>query len=187
MKNIIKLWSHQSEQVRDLLLAEGRITVKRKYIKAKYDEQAEIFLKAYNFFVAMAEKVVSRPEGAEYPYWAAIDRETASSGTEGVFLRLEVSEGKAVFFSDLKWNRILNLEYLPDDHEDEKRFKTKLESMGLGPGSTADILLTPHYPLLKNEIEDSWHRNFEVARRPEEIETKDVKAALWELRSEWLV
>ncbi|MFW6378035.1 MAG: DUF3841 domain-containing protein [Bacillota bacterium] len=187
MKNMIKLWSHQNEKVREFLLEEERITVKRKFIKDKYGEQAEIFLKAYDFFVAMAEEVVKRPEDAEYPYWAAIDRETASAGTEGVFLRLEVPEGKAVFFSDNKWNRILNLEYLPADDEDENRFNKKLESMGLGPGTTSDILLTPHYPLLKKEIEESWQRNFEIARKPGEIDDENVKAALWELKSEWLV
>jgi len=187
MKNMIRLWSHQGEKVKELLLEKERITVKRKFIKEKYGEQAEIFLKAYDFFVAMAEEVISRPEDAEYPYWAAIDRETASSGTEGVFMRLEVPEGKAVFFSDNKWNRILNLEYLPDDGQDEKRFNKKLKSMGLGPGATSDILLTPHYPLLKSEIEESWRRNFVIARRPDEIEDKHVKAALWELKMEWLV
>lgn len=187
MSDLIELWSHQSKKVRDLLIDQERITVKRKYIKDKYGEQAEIFLKAYDFFVAMAEEVVARPEGAEYPFWAAIDRETASSGTEGVFLHLEVPAGKPVFFSARQWNRILNLEYLPGGGEDEKRFYKKLESMGLGPGSTADILLSPHYPLLKKEIEDSWRRNFVVARKPEEIEDEQVKAAMWELREEWLV
>ena len=185
MSDLFELWSHQSEQVRELLLAENRITVKRKYIKDKYGEQAEIFLKAYDFFVTAAEDVVARPEGAEYPYWAAIDRETASSGTEGVFLRLKVPEEKAVFFSDRQWNRILNLEYLPEDSNDDENFNKKLESMGID--STADVILTPHYPLLKREIEESWRENFVVSRRPEDIKDGHVKAALWELRSEWLV
>ena len=187
MSDKFELWSHQKPELKELILEEGRITVKRKYIKDKYGQQAEIFLTAYDFFVQRAKELISRPQDAEYPFWAAIDRETASSGTEGVFLRLEVPADQTVFFSASQWNQILNLEYLSEDQDDRKDFKRKLESMGLSPGETTDILLSPHYPLLKAKIKKSWQDNFKLARNPERIEDNHVKAALWELKRNWLI
>ena len=187
MSDKFELWSHQKPELKELILNEGRITVKRKYIKDKYGQQADIFLTAYDFFVQKFKDLVGPPQDAEYPFWAAIDRDTASSGTEGVFLHLEVPEGQAVFFSASQWNQILKLEYLPEVPEDRDRFNKKLESMGLNPADTSDIILNPHYPLLKAEIEKSWQKNFQLTRDPYEIEDNHVKAALWELKKDWLI
>ena len=187
MSDKIKLWSHQKPELKELILNEGRITVKRKYIKDKYGQQADIFLTAYDFFVQKFKDLVSRPQDAEYPFWAATNRETASTGTEGVFLCFKVPEGQAVFFSATQWNQILNLEYLPEDQDDRKDFKRKLESMGLSPGGTTDIILSPHYPLLKAKIKKSWQKNFQLTRDPDEINDDHVKAALWELKKDWLI
>ena len=187
MRDTYELWTHQKPELKDLILNQGRITVKRKYIKDKYGEQADIFLTAYNFFVQKFREYVSCPGGAEYPFWAATDREAASAGTEGVFLRLEVPADQTVFFSASQWNQILNLEYLADSPEDKKHFNKKLDSMGLNPEAKSEILITPHYPLLKAEIKKSWHDNFKLARNPERIEDNHVKAALWELKSNWLI
>ncbi len=43
MRDTYELWTHQKPELKDLILNEGRITVKRKYIKDKYGEQADIF------------------------------------------------------------------------------------------------------------------------------------------------
>jgi hypothetical protein len=178
----IELWTQQSKKVKDLLFKQQRLTVKKRYIEQKYGSEAKIFLKAYDFFVKEAKKIVAKPEAAEYPFWAAADPETAFSGGGGILIRLQVPKVKVVFFDKKKWNQILNLSYIADDQEDLNRHQKTLKKYGITDDS--EIILSPHYPVLKNKIKQSWKKLFES--KIDGFNSKKKGAALWELRSEWV-
>lgn len=182
MSTKIEVWTQQSKKVKDLLVEQQRLTVKRTYIEQKYGSEAKIFLKAYDFFVKEVKKKVERPKDAEYPFWAAADPQTALSGGEGFLIRLKVPQDKVVFFDKKKWNKILNLSYIADDQKDLKKHKKTLKKYGINDDS--EIILSPHYPVLKNKIKESWEKLFEGANDGFNSEKKG--AALWELRSEWV-
>lgn len=180
MKKEIDLWTQQSSIVKEKLLKEERTTVKKRYIKRKYKSEAEIFLTAYNFFVKEAKKIINKPEDAEYPIWAAPDRKNALSGGSGYLIKLKVPREKVILFDADKWNKILNLKYLPDNEKDLKDHKKMLDMYGID--SDSDIILSPHYPKLKEKIKNSWQKLFE-----DDISNiENIKAALWELRLEWV-
>lgn len=180
MKKEIELWTQQSETVKNKLFEQGRTTVKKRYIKNKYGLQAKIFLTAYDFFVNKAKDIIEKPADAEYPVWAACDRQTALSSSSGYLLKLLVPQDKVIIFDANKWNDILNLRYLPENEEEEKKHQEKLAKYGIN--SDIDIVLSPHYPKLNQEIKESWQRLFND--NLSDINKK--RAALWELRSNWV-
>jgi len=182
MSTKIELWTQQSKKVKDLLFNQQRLTVKKSYIEQKYGSEAKIFLKAYDFFVKEAKKIVEQPKDAEYPFWAAVDPQTALSGGEGVLIRLKVPQKKVIFFDKKKWNQILKLSYIADDQEDLKKHKKTLRKYGITDDS--EVVLSPHYPVLKNKIKESWGKLFEGSNNGFNSEKKG--AAIWELRAEWV-
>lgn len=182
MSTEIEIWTQQSRKVKDLLFEKQRLTVKKRFIKQKYGAEAEIFLKAYDFFVKEAEKIVEKPEDAEYPFWAAADPETALSGGGGVLLKLKVPKEKIIFFDKKKWNQILNLSYIADNQKDLNQHRDNLKKLGITDDS--EVMLSPHYPVLKNKIKQSWQKLFEA--KNDGFNSKRKGAALWELRSRWV-
>ncbi|MFN2339919.1 MAG: DUF3841 domain-containing protein [Halanaerobium sp.] len=182
MSTEIKIWTQQSKKVKDLLSTQQRLTVKKRYIKQKYGSEADIFLKAYDFFVREAKKIVEKPEDAEYPFWAAADPQTALSGGDGFLIKLRVPKEKIIFFDKKKWNQILNLSYLADDQEDLNKHKRTLKKHGITDDS--EVILSPHYPVLKNKIIKSWQKLFEA--KNDGFNSENKGAAVWELRSEWI-
>jgi hypothetical protein len=182
MSTEIEIWTQQSRKVKNLLFEKQRLTVKKRFIKQKYGAEAEIFLKAYDFFVKEAEKIVKKPENAEYPFWAAVDPETALSGGGGVLLKLKVPEEKIIFFDKKKWNQILNLSYIADNQKDLNQHRDNLKKLGITDDS--EVMLSPHYPVLKNKIKQSWQKLFEA--KNDGFNPKRKGAALWELRSRWV-
>jgi hypothetical protein len=111
MSTKIELWTQQSKKVKELLFDQQRLTVKKRYIEQKYGSEAKIFLKAYDFFIKEAKKIVQKPNDAEYPFWAAADPQTALSGGGGFLIQLKVPKDRVIFFDKKKWNQILNLSY----------------------------------------------------------------------------
>jgi hypothetical protein len=182
MSTEIKIWTQQSKKVKNLLFKEKRLTVKKRYIKQKYKSEAEIFLKAYDFFVKEAEKIVEKPEAAEYPFWAAADPETALSGGSGFLIKLKAPAEKIIFFDQEKWNQILNLSYIADDKKDLEEHQKALKKRRITDDS--EVMLSPHYPVLKNKIRQSWQKLFKGSN--DGFNSKRKGAALWELRLEWV-
>lgn len=182
MSTEIEVWTQQSKKVKDLLFQEQRLTVKKRYIKQKYGSEAEIFLKAYDFFVGEAEQIVEKPEDAEYPFWAAADPETAQSGGGGLLIKLKVPAEKIIFFDKKKWNQVLKLSYIAEDQNDLEKHRQALKKRGLTDDS--DAVLSPHYPVLKNKIKKSWQKLFKGSN--DSFNSKIRGAALWELHLEWV-
>lgn len=182
MSTGIELWTQQSKKVKNLLFKQQRLIVKKRYIKQKYGSEAKIFLKAYDFFVNEAKKIVGKPEEAEYPFWAAAEPQTALSGGSGFLIKLIVPQDKVIFFDKKKWNQILNLSYIADDQEDLNQHKKILKKYGITDDS--EVVLSPHYPVLKDKIVKSWKKLFEG--KNEGFTSEKNGAAIWELREEWI-
>lgn len=186
--NTIILYSSQSDTVIDALDRDGVCFSKREYVTKKYGETSTIFTSAYDWFVSQAEKYVSKPEGAEYPYWAFKDLCSVDQSSGNMILELRVPLDEALFFDMYDWNKILCLKYMGENEADEAAFKRLLSDYGIR--SESDIMLTSFYPDLKHQILSSWSRLF---RHHESIKTGDysgvgsVQAGLWMIRKNWIV
>lgn len=178
----IKVWTAQADIVLETLEKTGLYQVRGRFIRAKYGELAPLFFTAYDWFVRQYAQRIPRPEGAEYGIWVYLDpRGIANFGPGDHVLELEVPADQLIIMDQAKWNRILNLSYLPKDPEDLLRFHRELERMGITQEHKA--VSTNFYPCLKREVFASWDRLF--AEDP--IDPINQFSALWEIRKEWIV
>lgn len=178
--NTITLWTCQSQIVVDTIQENGIYHVKKEYIQEKYQEVSSVFLEAYNWFVLNAQKIVSRPEEAEYPVWLFPDLNYVYCIGDFYMLKIEVSAEKVILFDYEKWNRILNLAYIPIDQEDDIKYKNSLQKQGIY--NESDFLIKNYYPAQKAKVKKSWERLFDNSSRLSNIQ----QAALWEIRKEWV-
>ncbi len=177
----ITLFTAQTDVVLDAIERDGYSRVKRAYIQRKYGDQAWVFQQAYAFFAQHAPRYVTPPEGAESGIWCFRDWRLAMTGAGGMLLELEVPADQAVLFDSRLWNRMLNLEYLGEDAEDERAFEKRIAAMGLK--SSADAFATSFYPTVKREITQSWQRLFGSA---DACPDAYLEAGIWEIRREWI-
>ena len=182
----VKLYAIQAPQVLDAIERDGVCYSKSDYVRRKYGESAPVFLTAYGWFVQEAEKIVPKPVGAEYPYWAFQDPHSIDTSAGGILLKLRVPCDEAVFFDVRDWNRILQLSYLGLSEIEERAFSQELAKRGLNGNQ---IMLTAFYPEWKQAVMESWKRLF---RHHKEILAGDtagvesVQAALWRIKREWI-
>ncbi len=178
----IVLYTAQMPVVVDTIERDGVYRVKTAYVNQKYGDQAWIFKEAYSFFAQHAPRYVPKPEGAESGIWVYADEKQLYASAGSWALKLQVPQDQAVLFDLRVWNKMLNLDYVAAGDADERRFKKKLEDMGLG--NVTQAFSTPFYPLVKQEIRKSWMRLFDSAQNcPQEY----LEAGLWEIRREWVV
>jgi hypothetical protein len=176
----ITLWTCQSKIVVDTINESGVCHVKKEYIHKKYKEVSNIFLESYNWFVLNAQKIVPRPDGSEYPIWLFTDLRYVDHSKGYYILKIEVSPENAIVFDREKWNRILNLSYVPKNYDDDKEFKKFLEKQGIY--DETDIFMKNYYPALKAKVKKSWDRLFDNS-----ISLSNSKqASLWEIKKEWI-
>ena len=157
------LYTAQSPVVLEALRRDGVERVKREYVDRKYGQSAWSFQEAYSFFRAEAD---SR--------WCFM-------GPDSLLMSFRVPEEKVIFFDRRLWERVLNLEYIGEDAADEARFEAELRSMGVN--DCRKVFSCGFYPLQKRKVRESWKRLFSSGG----CETAVRQAAVWELRSEWLV
>lgn len=183
--NTIKLYSSQADIVLAAIERDGVCYSKAEYVRRKYQESAPIFLTAYSWFVKKMETFVPRPKEAEFPYWAFMDLYSVDQ-SGGNMLELNVPKEEAVFFDMMDWNRIMQLNYIGENAEDEKEFRFEMEQRGLNPNT---VMLTAFYPEWKQKIMASWDRLF---RHHEAIKAGDlsgvysVQAGIWRIKKEWI-
>jgi hypothetical protein len=160
---------------------EGIYHVKKEYITNKYEKVSKIFLTAYNWFVINAQSILPPPKGAEFPIWTWSDPKYVGHFQDSVVLVLEIKRDEAILFDSGKWNKILNLSYIPKDEDDAKKFADELAKYNIE--NDFDAYMSNFYPQLKSKIKKSWSRLFD-----EKIVISGVKqAALWEIKKEWIV
>lgn len=185
--NRVKLYASLNNSVLKKIKDEGVIFSKREYVEKKYEESSKIFTTAYSCFVREADKIVRRPENAEYPYWVFTDASNLERYNDSSIIELEVPLDEVIFFNMYDWNKILSLEFIGENEEEEKEFKEVLKKYGIKHDS--DIMLTSFYPQLKSKVTDSWNRVF---LNHEKIKNGDyscvpvVQAALWQIKKEWI-
>ncbi|MCT4605753.1 MAG: DUF3841 domain-containing protein [Marinisporobacter sp.] len=180
-KEKITLYAAQRKIVLDTIEEKGVYHVKKEYIIKKYGQVAHTFLTSYNWFIHKAEKIVPKPEGAEYPVWLFTDLKYVEHHADTCVLEIKVDRDKALVFDRAKWNRILNLSYIPKDEEDAKAYEELLEKQGIQ--DETDIYMKNFYPHLKAKVKKSWDRLFD----DNIVLSQSKRAALWEIRKEWIV
>lgn len=184
----VTLYSPQSKAVWQELQNIGVAFSRKEYVRKKYEECADLFLTAYDAYVREAEKIVPRPDGQAYPYWAFASPDQVDLSGGGKIMTLSVPVSQVVFFDQYDWYKVLRLSYIGDNEADEKAFLHDLEIRGIKDPSEA--VLRPFYPDIRRKITDSWKRLF---RHDSAIKAGDVsgvravQAGLWCIREEWLI
>ncbi len=182
----IRLYTRQQQPVIDAIMRDGFCVSKEEYVRAKYGESTPVFLTGYLWYVREAQKIVERPEGAEFPYWSFTEPRNAEGSGGGELLKLDVPVSEAVFFDVRDWTKILNLSYIGESDSDEKAFSEELQSYGLSPSK---VMLGSFYPELKGRIMESWQRLFrhhEAIKAGDNSGTDSVEAGLWTIKKEWI-
>ena len=177
----IKLWTAQNQIVVDTIQEQGVYQVKKEFIEQKYQQVSDIFLEAYNWYINQAKKLVPKPKGAEYPVWLTTKEKYLDYFPGERVLELEVDRDKVIIVDNAKWNRVLNLSYIPIDEQDQQEHEEELKRYNLSDDSKA--YLSNHYPYLKSKIKNSWDRLFDNS-----IQLSDVtRASLWQIKEEWVL
>lgn len=182
--NIIRLWTRQHKNVLEELRNNGVYRPRKEYLLEKFDSISDYYLSLYKWYTDRAEKIVPRPEGAEFPIWLSTSSDMMLQPAENnVIIELEADIAKVVLTDSEKWGYVVNYWYLPIDKDDERKFNEELKKLGIGDESE---LYMGHkgnfYPLLRNRIIRSWERLFEDHPRI----TPTTQATLWEIRKEWV-
>ncbi len=177
----ITLWTAQRMIVADTIRKKGVYHVKKEFIMEKYEESARVFLEAYNWFVNAAEKIVPRPKEAEYPIWVYTDLKDVECYGECCIFEIRASAEDVLLFDRGKWNRILNLSYIPKDRKDAQEYANILERQGIY--DETEVYMKNYYPHLKAKVRKSWDRLFDSSI----CLSNTVQAALWEIKDEWIV
>lgn len=177
----VKLWTTQDYRALKEIEAKGTYHAKIDSILRKYDTCSDVFLNVYRWFSKTAGDIVPKPEGVEFPVWAAFEKELSFGLSPGqVRFELEVESDKVVVFDSGKWDYILNYWYIPKNAKDSNEYEEKLNSYGIKNKSF--IYMNNFYPLLKREVEESWKRLFDSNI----IISGINQATLWEIRKEWI-
>ncbi len=184
----VNLYSAQSELVVKILERDGVCFSKKEYVIKKYEESAPIFIAAYDWFVTAAEKYLPKPKGAEYPYWAFLDKHSVDQPADSKSLELWIPLDEVLFFDMYDWNKVLCLQYIGETKADEEQFHQMIRDYGIRKES--DIILTNFYPHLKRQVQDSWIRLFRHHENIKQGNTESVgsvQAGLWQLKKEWML
>ncbi len=187
-KDNIIVYSAQSKIVYDIIEKDGQCFSKREYVLKKYEDSAYIFTTIYSFFVRELVKHIDKPDGAEYPYWAFMDMVNVDLSGEGVLLKLSVPKEEIVLFDMYEWIKILQLNYLGENEQEELKFKEEIK--GYGIKNESDIMLSSFYPMQKRKIEKSWEKLFrydKIIKSGEKHNLSAVQAGLWRIKKEWIL
>ena len=182
----IRLYTAQDETVIATLKRDGVSFSKKDYVSRKYGQVAPVFLAAYSWFAGEATRFVPRPAGAELHYWTFTSTDDFEIWNGSRLLTLDVPVSECIFFNVFDWNKILKLQYMGEDEQEEKHFREQLRDYGIKHDS--DILLTNFYPELKHQITDSWQKLFRhhSAIAAGERPFTAIEAALWQIKAEWI-
>lgn len=181
----MKLLLNQTNTVWDKLQDEGIVFCKREYVLSKYEESANVFTTIYSWFANEAQRIVPKPDGAEFPYWAQASITNLDTSGSGHVFEVDVPVNEAVFFNYKDWTQILQFKYLAEGKDDAEKFEAELKANDV---DEFKVMTTSFYPMLRQKILRSWSRLF---RHNEEIaagnsSVKNVSAALWCIKKEWV-
>lgn len=180
----VNLYTRQNEKSLLELEKKGFIANKKFYVMLHMRDIAPFFLEKYDLFVKLAERIVPRPEGVDYPIWCSVCKDNCLKPIDGeIVYALSVPKDEVIYFDGGKWDYVLNNLYIPKDEEDQKEFDELLKKNNLT--HTFDIFdrkYTNLYPDVKKKLIDSWSRIFEITDRSRFV----VQANLWQIKKEWI-
>mgnify|MGYP001764424726 FL=1 len=182
----IRLYSAQDTPVLRALEKHEVCFSKAAYVERKYGESAPIFMTAYSWFVQEAEKRVAKPSGAEFPYWAFPHVNQVDLNSDRLLV-LDVPSDQVLYFDMYDWIKVLQLSYLARNEKEEQVFHEKLALHGV---TSTQVMLSPFFLDLKQEIYQSWERLFrhhEALAEGKNLPEITVQTALWQIKKEWIV
>lgn len=181
---LVNLYTRQNDKSLIELKEKGRIANKKIYIEKHMMDIADYFTGKYDCFVEMAEDILPRPEGVEYPIWCSVSKDNCLKSLEGsVVYCLQVPRDQVIYFSSEKWDMVLNDLYIPLDDEDEEHFDDKIKRLGVEDKfNFIEGRYAGFFPNIEKEIMDSWDRIFII----DEWNEYAVQANLWEIKEEWI-
>lgn len=153
----IKLYTLQTNTVKDKLFSDGIVYSKREYVRNKYQESAEVFILVYDFLVKEMIKYIDKPVNAEYPYFHYMDLYNIEKYDNIKPLHVEVPLDEIVLFDYKTYTKVMTFKYLGEDEEEEKEFENEIEKQGL---NYYKIMMSNFYVQYKNKIIDSWKNLF---------------------------
>ena len=159
----LRAYTRQHPQVLKTLEQTGVYRVQKSHIEEKNGAISQYYLELYDWYVRHAERLVPRPEGAEYPIWLFLEEENKLPPLSGsVCLELEIPRDLVVLTDVERWGYRVNYLYIPMDEKDRDAHEAELKRNGIG-NETALIQTGKgnFYPLLKRKIIQSWDRVFE--------------------------
>ncbi|WML34709.1 DUF3841 domain-containing protein [Clostridium sp. OS1-26] len=181
MKEKVKIWTRQDENILDVLENEERYIVKKEYIENKLESCAKYYFEVYSWYTNKASEIVLKPHDVKYPVWVSITPDFMLQQTPGtVILELLVEKDLVIVTDSEKWDRVVNFWYLPLSKEDEEEYDKKLKDYGISNCSNA--YMSGFYPHLKNEIIKSWDRLFDNSYSLSNLK----QGTIWEVKKEWV-
>lgn len=159
----LRAYTRQHPQVLKTLEQTGVYRVQKSHIEEKNGAISQYYLELYDWYVRHAERLVPRPEGAEYPIWLFLEEENKLPSLPGsVCLELEIPRDLVMLTDVERWGYQVNYLYIPLDEKDRDAHEAELKRNGIG-NETALIQTGKgnFYPLLKRKIIQSWDRVFE--------------------------
>ncbi len=180
----ICLYTRQHENSYYELQNKGFITNKKLYVKLHMMDIADFFLEKYDIFVALAEKIVPRPAGTDYPIWCSVSKNNCLKpiAKELVYC-LEVPKEEVIYFDGGKWDYILNNLYIAKDEADANQYAEQLEKLGISDEYSIMVgKYAGQFPEIEQKIIASWQRIFDI----DEWNEFRVQANLWHIKREWV-
>ena len=177
---LITVWTRQNEAVLEQIGRDGRFIAIERYMRAEMEDCSDVMLFLYRWIAEHMPIQETRPKDAVFPVWAALSEELAYPPEKGsVLLKAAVPEDCLTCIDIVKWTTVSNYSYLPKDEADLKQHNKRMKEYGI---YDAKAMMTPFYPLQKQEIMDSWTRLFDGSRPTD----PGKYALLWEIRKEWI-
>lgn len=176
----IHVWTKQHISVWETLQRDG--VYHAKFAGIRHNEDAQLMMEAYRWLSCSIPNAQTRPAAAEFPIWLAFSRAGTMLPTPNtVLLELEIAPELVTHINIAKWGTILNCSYIAADEADARRHKQLLRDWG---ASDEKACMTPFYPHIKREIQDSWMRLFDDSIH---VGSSECYGTIWEVRKEWVV
>lgn len=185
MEDKVILYTRQHENSLYELKNKGRITNKEIYVRLHMLDIAPYFMEKYRLFVKMAEKIVPRPEGSDYPIWCSISKRNCLRPIEKeVVYEIEVPKSEVIYFDGGKWDYVLNNIYIPKDEEDRVNYHKEIEVLGVNDEyNFIDGKYKGMYPEIEEKIRNSWDRIFQIDNWSDFV----VQANIWHIKKDWVL
>lgn len=178
----VKVWTRQHENILEIIEKKGRYIVKKDYIESKMESCAKFYFEVYSWYTRKAQEIVPKPYDVKYPIWVSLNENYMLQNIQGtVILELLLDKGLIIEMDAEKWDRIVNLWYVPKDEKDEEEYDKKLVKYGISNCSSA--YMSNFYPHLKREIINSWDRLFDSSYSQSNLR----QGTIWEVKSEWII